>query len=433
MDVRTQAAIVLGKLLRQQGSLATLLPEAVQAVPTKDKALLRELCYGVCRWYPRLELLIQQLVHKPLRAKDADIQALIALGLYQLMYLRVPDHAALSATVEAAQVLKKVWAKKFINGVLRQFLRERANLEQHLQSNPVFVSAHPSWLIEIIRDAYPENFAAIVNSNNHNPPFTLRVNTQKISRVEYLALLTENKTNANTTPISEFGVTIEHAVDVADLPGFSDGLVSVQDEAPQLCANLLNCQPNYRVLDACCAPGGKTAHLLELFPDLSLVALDISEQRLQRTRDNLQRLHLQADLKVGDASQPSSWWDGQAFDRILLDAPCSATGIIRRQPDIKILRTPESLTKLVDTQWRLLNALWPLLKRGGELLYATCSILPQENEDIIERFIREQPDAICLSINADWGISQHCGCQLLPHIDGHDGFYFARLQKGPSL
>lgn len=437
MDARTQAAKVLAlilekKGLRQQGSLATLLPEVSSNVASKDRPLLQELCYGVCRWQPRLDKLLQQLLQKPLRSKDADIHALLLLGLYQLLYLRIPDHAALSATVESAQSLNKVWAKKLINGVLRRFLRERQAIEQRLQSDTVYSTAHPLWLLELLQDAWPDQVDDIVHNNNLAPPFTIRINQQRCSREDYLKQLKDRDIEATPTPFSPVGLVLAKPVQVDQLPGFDAGFASVQDEAPQLAAMVLHCEAHHRVLDACSAPGGKTAHLLEQLPDLSLTALDISEQRLQRTKNTLKRLNLQANLIVGDACQPSNWWDGQPFDRILLDAPCSATGILRRQPDIKILRRADSLAKLVNTQRQMLNTLWPLLKPGGELLYATCSVLPAENTDVIQHFLQQQTDAQHEAIDAPWGIATKYGRQLFPQQNGHDGFYYALLKKGSS-
>ena len=430
MDVRAQAAKLIANLLRNNGSLTTLLPTAAEAVVAKDRSLLQELCYGVCRWYPRLDKILAQLLDKPLRTKDSDIQALLAIGLYQIIFLRTPDHAALNTTVAAAQSLNKTWAKHLINAVLRQYLRQRESLEQALASDPVYRTAHPAWLLEMIAASWPDFADEIFANNNLAPPFTLRVNRQKISRANYQALLQQQGVTATPNSLSPDGLTLQRAVPVSNLPRFDDGFCSVQDEAPQLTAQLLRCESHHRILDACSAPGGKTAHLLETFPALRILALDVAKQRVQRTRTNLQRLQLQADLEIGDALIPSSWWDGQLFDRILLDAPCSATGIIRRQPDIKILRSPDSLAKLVDIQQQLLIALWPLLKPGGELLYATCSILPDENTQVVETFLCEQSDARHIAITENWGIAQQFGRQLLPQAQSHDGFYYARLRKG---
>lgn len=428
-DVRLTAAKLLASIFRQQGSLSSLLPNASEQIDVRDRPLLQEICYGVCRWQPRLECYLDQLMQKPLRAKDSDIRALLLMGLYQIVYLRVPDHAALNATVETAQKLKKPWAKKLINGVLRGFIRQRDQLDERLQSKACFETAHPQWLIDEFRSAWPEYFQQIIEQNNCPPPFTLRVNQQQFSRDEYLAILQDQNISATATPFSTAGITLDQPMAVNQLPQFETGAVSVQDESPQLCADLLACEHGHRVLDACSAPGGKTAHLLERYPQIKLQAIDLSEQRLQRTHENLSRLNLEADLSQGDACDPSSWWNSEQFDRILVDAPCSATGIIRRQPDIKILRTPESIAKLVGIQKSMLNALWPLLKSGGEMLYATCSILPAENVEQVSQFLSAHDDVKPVPIDERWGIEQTVGRQCLPKHQGHDGFYFARLRK----
>ncbi len=428
-DVRLNAAKLLASILKQQGSLSSLLPNASAEVDERDRPLLQELCYGVCRWQPRLNTYLQQLLQKPLRSKDSDVQALLLMGLYQLIFMRIPDHAALNATVEIAQKLKKPWAKKLINGVLRGFIRQRQELDETLGAQTEFKTGHPAWLVTEFEKAWPKHYPDIIAANNEPPPFTLRVNQQQFSRDQYKLLLDQNNITATNTPFSSVGLCLEKAVGVNQLPQFETGAVSVQDEAPQLCADLLNCHSDHRVLDACSAPGGKTAHLLECFPQLTMVAVDISEPRLQRTGETLARLQLSAKLIAGDACEPSGWWDKQAFDRILVDAPCSATGIIRRQPDIKILRNTESIAKLVSIQFQMLKALWPLLKNGGELLYATCSVLPSENVEQISAFLESHSDAEHIAIDADWGIAQTVGRQCLPQVRGHDGFYFARLRK----
>jgi 16S rRNA (cytosine967-C5)-methyltransferase len=265
-------------------------------------------------------------------------------------------------------------------------------------------------------------------ANNSHPPFTLRINTQKISRSEYLTLLQGLEINAAVTPFSPYGITLENACDPRKLPLFAEGLISVQDEAAQLSANFLQLSPNMKVLDACCAPGGKTGHMLEVEPSILVTALDADERRLGRVRENLTRLGVTANVICGDGTK-TNWWDGELFDRILLDAPCSATGIIRRHPDIKVLRTPEELDKLGELQAKLLHNLWSLLKPGGFLIYATCSVMPKENTQIIEAFLKRHPDAKCDLMAEQWGIEQAYGRQLLPSAEGHDGFYYARLHK----
>lgn len=430
MKVRTAAAKLLADLLRDHGSLASLLSEYQRRIPERDGPLLQELSYGTSRWYPRLNAYVGLLLDKPLKPKDSDVQALLLLGLYQLLFTRIPDHAAIGATVESAQELKKPWAKGLINGVLRRFQRERESLEEQLAADTGFVSAHPDWLMARLEAHWPERREAIVEANNAHPPLTLRVNPAHQSRDEYLATLRGQDIQARPTPFSPVGVTIDTPCDVTTLPLFDVGGVSVQDEAAQLSAALLELEPGQRVLDACAAPGGKTGHILETEPDLKqVVALDSEARRLDRVRENLARLGLPAEVVCGDGTRPSDWWDGEPFDRILLDAPCSATGILRRQPDIKLLRSAADIQRLSELQGRLLDALWSTLAPGGVLVYATCSVLPEENTQVVEAFLRREASARNDTLDADWGLPQPCGRQLFPQLGGHDGFYYARLRK----
>jgi len=432
LSVRTAAAQIIANILQGRGSLSSLLPSIQLKVAEKDRSLLQELCFGTCRFHPQLNAYIECLVDKPLRAKDSDIQALLLLGLYQLLHTRIPDHAALGETVEVARALKKPWATTLVNGVLRKFQRDKAKLDKLLGQNLAFQHNHPAWLEGMLRKQWPQQFNDIMAANNAHPPFTLRLNTHKTSRESYLETLQTLGISAKATEFSPYGITLAEACDPRKLPLFAEGLITVQDEAAQLSADLLQLAPNLRVLDACCAPGGKTGHMLEREPSLQVVALDSEERRLDRVRENLARLGVTAQICCGDGTKTSDWWDGQAFDRILLDAPCSATGIIRRHPDIKVLRAPDELEKLADLQLQLLNSLWPLLKPGGILVYATCSIMPKENTQVIEAFLNRHPAAICDELTPHWGIAQSYGRQLLPHCDGHDGFYYARLLKSPT-
>ncbi len=428
ISVRAAAAQILAQILQSKGSLSSLLPAIQMQVAEKDRPLLQELCFGTCRYQPQLSAYVECLVDKPLRAKDSDIQALLLLGLYQLLHTRIPDHAALGETVEVTRFLKKPWATNLVNGVLRKFQRDKTKLDKLLAQNLAFQTNHPAWLDGVLRKNWPDQLEQIIAANNSHPPFTLRINTKKINRNDYLALLKELEIEAIATQFSPYGITLEQACDPRKLPLFSEGLISVQDEAAQLSADLLQLSPNLRVLDACCAPGGKTGHMLEVEPNLQVTALDADERRLGRVRENLTRLGVNANIICGDGTA-KDWWDGELFDRILLDAPCSATGIIRRHPDIKVLRTPEELDKLGELQIKLLNNLWSLLKPGGILVYATCSVMPKENSQMIETFLKRQPQAICEVFNAEWGIVQAYGRQLLPSAEGHDGFYYARLKK----
>ncbi|WP_207060750.1 16S rRNA (cytosine(967)-C(5))-methyltransferase RsmB [Motiliproteus sp. SC1-56] len=428
MSQRLQAARVLARVLKREASLASALPPVLARLEPAQRPLVQELCYGTCRFLPRLERLAKQLLKKPLKRKDQDVQALILLGLYQLDYMRVPAHAAIGETVQAALKLKKPWAKGLINGVLRSFQRD-PQLAAALQADPVFHFAHPAWLIERLAGAWGEQHAAILEANNRQAPLTLRVNQQRSDRPSYLARLEQAGIKARPTPFAPEGLTLDEAQDVEQLPGFSEGGISVQDEAAQLAAGLLDLGPGQRVLDACAAPGGKTGHILESEGMLkACLALDVSEERLPRIEQNLDRLGLRADLKAADASD-RAWWDGAPFDRILLDAPCSATGVIRRNPDIKYLRQADDIAPLAVLQGKLLDNLWPMLKPGGRLVYATCSVLPEENEKVVQAFLARHPQARECPVKAEWGMTRPVGRQLFPQPQGHDGFYYAVLEK----
>ena len=430
-DVRAEAAQVLTALLEGQGSLARLLPRAEMKVDERDRGLLRELCYGGARTAPRLQLLAAKLLRRP--PADREVEALILLGLYQLEYTRIPDHAAISATVNAARVLELDRATGLINGVLRNAQRDQDRLQRKLSGNPQFSSMHPAWLQQRIKSAWPDQASDIFRANNANPPLTLRVNSAKTSREDYLQQLQAAEIPAQACAISPVGIVLEEARAVTELPGFADGLVSVQDESAQLAALLLQPAAGERVLDACAAPGGKSCHLLEQQPSISLAALDIDEARLDRVAENLARTGVEAELICADAADTQGWWDGAPFDRILLDAPCSATGVIRRNPDIKLLRRETDIQELAELQARILRAQWQLLKPGGTLLYATCSVLPAENSEVVARFVADTEDASDntpeLLGGMPWGSPQAAGMQILPSTAGGDGFYYALLTK----
>ena len=430
MSPRLAAANALAVVMAGKASLGTSLPAQLERVATKDQALARELAFGTARWYWRLQGLADRLLQKPLKAADRDLQALLLVGLYQLLYTRIPAHAAIDETVKLAASLKKNWARGMLNAVLRRAQREGAELLAELEHDPVIRVAHPRWLQKRLKQDWPEHWEAVCAANNLHPPMSLRVNRLRGERDNYLAQLAAAGIAASPCRFSPDGLTLAQPCDVYQLPGFAAGLVSVQDEAAQLAAPLLELKPGQRVLDACCAPGGKTCHILVLQPQLSeLVALDLEPARLERVRDNLQRLQLSATLKAADGRALDSWWDGQPFQRILLDAPCSATGVIRRHPDIKLTRQPEDIAALATLQGELLDQLWQTLEVGGILVYATCSVLPEENTRVIEAFLQRQSGARQLPISAGYGLDQPCGRQLLPQTDGHDGFYLAKLMK----
>ncbi|MDD5580195.1 MAG: 16S rRNA (cytosine(967)-C(5))-methyltransferase RsmB [Methylobacter sp.] len=427
MNARLIAARVLTKVFKDEQSLTAALDHAFRNPECgKDKAFIQALCYGVCRQYHRLDFILSGLLHKPL--KDSDVKALALIGLYQLKYMRVKPHAAVSETVLAAR--QKPWAKSLVNAVLRAYLRDADSLEDKADKNQSAAVSHPDWLIKQVEQDWPQQAADCLLENNLQPPMVLRVNLAQTSREQYLQTLALQDMEAEAVSFCPSALILDKPVAVELLPGFDQGLISVQDAAAQLAANLLDVQPGQRVLDVCAAPGGKTAHILESQPQLEkLVAVDIDESRMQRVNENLQRLKLHANVIVGDAAKPEDWWDGIAFDRILLDAPCSALGVIRRHPDIKLLRRAEDIKPLQVLQKNILQAVWPLLASDGVLLYATCSILKQENEQQIQAFLAEHNDAAEWSIDAGWGSARPYGRQILTGESAMDGFYYARLRK----
>ncbi|WP_414157737.1 16S rRNA (cytosine(967)-C(5))-methyltransferase RsmB [Pseudomonas sp. BNK-15] len=430
MNPRLAAARALAAVLSGKASLNSSLPAQLDKVEDRDRGLTQDLAFGTARWQPRLDLLAAQLLQKPFKAADADVQALLLVGLYQLFYTRIPAHAAIGETVGCADKLKKPWAKGLLNAVLRRAQREGEALLTGMERDPVVRTAHPRWLQKALKAFWPEQWEAICAANNAHPPMILRVNRRHHSRDAYLALLTETGVGASACQFSRDGIVLTEACDVRSLPGFAEGWVSIQDEAAQLSADLLELAPGQRVLDACCAPGGKTCHLLEAEAGLAhLVAIDLEAKRLTRVRENLDRLQLDAELIACDARDTASWWDGKPFQRILLDAPCSATGVIRRHPDIKLTRQADDIPALAALQGELLDALWPTLEVGGMLLYATCSSLPTENTEVIEAFLARTPGARELDLATEAGIRQPHGRQLLAQEGGHDGFYYAKLIK----
>ena len=434
MNPRLAAARALTAVITGKASLASSLPAQLERVAERDRGLVQELAFGTARWQPRLSALAAAMLSKPFRKADQDIEALLLIGLYQLLYTRIPAHAAIAETVGCATALKKPWAKGLLNAILRRAQREADTLLPELEKDPVVLTAHPRWLQKSLKAFWPEDWLAICNANNSHPPLTLRVNQKVISRDAYLAQLAHSDIEGKATAFSQDGITLTHPCDVTALPGFADGTVSVQDEAAQLAAELLMLEPAQRVLDACCATGGKTCHILESQPQLKeVVAIDLEPQRLERVQANLKRLNLSATLLAGDARATDQWWNGEKFQRILLDAPCSATGVIRRHPDIKLTRQADDIAPLAQLQGELLDALWPTLEDNGILVYATCSTLPTENTEVIAAFLQRTQNAQELPFTANFGKAQPHGRQLLAQVDGHDGFYYARLIKQAAI
>lgn len=434
---RAAVAQVLEAVWRGR-SLDTALPNAFATLPAtlaREHALIQEMAYGALRWHFQLLPLVRGFIKKPFDDKDADVEALLVAGLYQLLHMRVAAHAAVKETVEAATVLKKDWAKPMLNAVLRRVLREADQIRARIAADETLELAHPAWMLAQLKKSWPDDWRAIAEAANARPPLTLRVNLGKTTRAACLEKL--NAAGLTTKPLPEVdsALVLETPLPVEALPGFRAGEVSVQDAAAQLAAVLLGALPGEHVLDACAAPGGKAAHILERTPQARLTALDIGAARLERVRENFARLGLTGTIVQGDAARPADWWDGQPFDRILLDAPCSATGVIRRHPDIRLHRTPADIDQLAVTQARLLNALWPKLGAGGKLLYVTCSIFPQENAQVLARFLAGQPDARVVPLaHPAFGAGarrDEFGVQLLPGTGDGDGFYYAALEKTP--
>ncbi|WP_351122803.1 16S rRNA (cytosine(967)-C(5))-methyltransferase RsmB [Shewanella sp. T24-MNA-CIBAN-0130] len=425
MNVRALAAKAIYEVLEKGMSLSVALPDQQQHLQNgKDKALLAELCYGVMRQLPQLDKCVSDCLAKPFKGKQRILHQLLIVGCYQLYFTRIPAHAAISETAEACRQLRFDGLVKVVNGVLRTIQRQDAALNtdsETLRFNT------PAWFIKRLQRAYPDHWQNIIEQSHQRPPMWLRNNQQSQTRDAYLAALAQHDIPAQAGP-SQDAILLEGAKDVTALPDFMQGAVSVQDGAAQWAATLLAPMADELILDACAAPGGKSCHLLELAPDINLVAVDFDQKRLARVQQNLDRLHLKAQLIHGDAADIPSWWQGQQFDRILLDAPCSATGVIRRHPDIKWLRKNSDIEELANLQTQILDHCWQWLKPGGCLLYATCSILPQENSQQVELFLTRTPDASLVPIEQQTHLDD-IGWQILPGQDNMDGFYYARLVK----
>lgn len=425
--LRADSAKVLFNILELGQSASQALPETQLGHSDKDKAWIQEMVYGVLRQLPTLQLWLRGLLDKPLKKRQKVAEHLIILGFYQLAFSRVSTHAAVSETVAATRQLKCEGLKGLVNAVLRNFLRQE--LADKAIDDAQIASGLPKWLFKKLSDAYPQNFESLVANMHERPPIWLRVNQKYTSTSQYQAALKQDNIGANVSADHPQGLILEKSQDITRLPGYAEGWFAVQDGAAQLAATYLDAKPGERVLDCCAAPGGKTCHILESQPEIKeVVALDIDHSRLERVKENLQRLHLQATLVAGDACNPSQWWDGEQFDRILLDAPCSATGVIRRHPDIKWLRKAADIEALVQIQRQIIDTMWQLLKPGGTLLYATCSILPEENHQQIAAFLQRTADAKLDGIEQNHAL-EPLGRQILPGEQQMDGFYYARLLK----
>lgn len=434
MNVRAAAANVIFQVVDKGQSLSNQLPVAQQTIKPRDHALLQEICYGVLRYLPRLESISTRLMDKPLTGKQRVFHHLILVGLYQIGFMRIPPHAAVSETVNAVNQLKKSSLRGLVNAILRNYQRNQEALDEWSISHNAGQYCHPSWLIKLIQESYPEQWQQIIEANNTKAPMWLRVNHQHHSREQYRQLLEQQQIETTLHPQANDALKLNAPCEVTRLPGFEQGWVSIQDAAAQLAIHYLTPQDGELILDCCAAPGGKTAHILERTHQTNVVAVDCDEHRLKRVYENLERLNLTATVICGDARTPTSWWQGEQFDRILLDAPCSATGVIRRHPDIKWLRRAEDIDNLVQLQSEIMDAMWQQLKPGGTLVYATCSVIPRENKHQVEAFLQRTTDAELINLeHNDDTISlsktSPIGRQIIPGENDMDGFYYAVLHK----
>lgn len=424
MNVRAAAAKVLFQVVDKGQSLSFALPVAQQTIKSRDHALLQEICYGALRYLPRLETIAGELMDKPLTGKQRVFHHLILVGLYQISFMRIPAHAAVGETVEATKDLKGPRLRGLINAVLRNYQRNQEELDVKSVSHDAGKYGHPGWLLKLLKSSYPEQWEQVVEANNCKAPMWLRVNSQHHNRDDYQQLLKNANIDSVAHSEAQDALKLASPCDVDKLPGFSQGWVSVQDAAAQLAVDYLKPENNELILDCCAAPGGKTAHILEHTLNTQVIAIDSDKSRLKRVHENLKRLGLTAQVICGDARKPEEWWQGEQFDRILLDAPCSATGVIRRHPDIKWLRRADDIAALTKLQSEILTAMWHQLKPGGTLVYATCSVTPQENREQIQAFLQRTADATLTGSDP-----KNPGRQILPGEEDMDGFYYTVLQK----
>jgi 16S rRNA (cytosine967-C5)-methyltransferase len=421
---------VLHEVVHRRHSLDAVLEPALATLGDRDRPLAAQLCYGTLRWHLRLGAVLGRLLNTPLRARDRDVESLLLLGLYELDSLATPDYAVVDRSVETARALGKPWAARLVNALLRRFSRERETLLGEVDEIDSQRLATPSWLLQTWQQEWPDAWLALAEASNRQAPMALRVNGGVTSRQQYAVRLEQAGIAAHAHAFADDALVLEKACDVRALPGFAEGLVSVQDPAAQLAADLLQLRPQQRVLDACAAPGGKTCHIGEREPQLAeLLALEIEPRRARLLRDNIARCGVVARVLEADALHTREWWDGNPFQRILLDAPCTGTGVIRRHPDIKHLRRPQDMARMAKQQGALLDALWPTLAQDGMLLYATCSVSRGENQAVIAGFLDRRPDAREDCLTDTWGVACDAGRQLLPGTEGVDGFYYARLRK----
>jgi 16S rRNA (cytosine967-C5)-methyltransferase len=434
-SARSLSAHAVARVLREGVTLDAALKDALVAADPKLFASVRSLSYGAVRGYFRHEAILAKLLSQPVRSLDFLVRALLSVALYELEDERTPEYAVVDAAVQTAKATDAVRASGLINAVLRRYLRERKALEVEIARKPATRHAAPIWLADRFRADWPVRWTQLLAASDSHAPMWLRVNSRQATTASYLEELAAVGIAARAEERVPYALVLDEPRDVNELPGFSQGKVSVQDLGAQCVAFPLGLEPGLRVLDACAAPGGKTALIAEREPDLSrLVAVDVDPHRLGRVRENLSRGHLSAEVIAADSADPKKWWDGQPFDRILLDAPCSGLGVIRRHPDIRLRKSPSDIDKLPALQSRLLRASWGLLKPGGRLVYVTCTVTRSENHDVIAAFLAQTPGAAVVPAEAwaGWpnlGEVDEFGRQILPGEAGADGFYYAALTK----
>lgn len=431
-DTRALAASGLAEIALRGVSLREVMERSAPRLPDpRDRALLMALLSEGARWWLRYDAALDELLARPLKRKEPAIHALLVLGLVQLEVLELEDYAAVAATVEATRALKRPALAGLVNAVLRRWQRERGERLARLDAQPATRHAHPDWLAAALATDWPAQAEAVMAADNREPPLMLRANRRHGERATLITALREAGQAAEAHPWLADGIVLPHSTDVTRLPGFAEGAFAVQDGAAQAAAELVEARDGQRVLDACAAPGGKACHLLER-ADVELTALEMDDHRATRIRQNLERLQLAAKLIVGDASHPSAWWDGRPFDRILIDAPCSASGVLRRRPDVRLHRRESDIAELGVLQRRILHALWPLLAPGGRLVYATCSLLRAENEVVVADLLAAQADAEVVPFDLPVGQRAAVGWQILPGDGDLDGMYYAVLHKHPG-
>ena len=437
INLQFAAAQVLREVIDQGRSLDKTLQSHQSRVDSSQWPVLRELAFGGCRYYCLLDGVLGHLLSKPIRNKDRLVHFLLVAGLYQIAFMRTPDHAAVNQTVKALEASKQSWARGLVNGVLRGYLRTANNDQDQGVSSMVFdgyqlspaarASFSPFLFAQLSTD-WPDQAKQIAAASIEKPPMILRVNLTKVSREDYIGLLEADKLVATVTEESETGIILQQPVTVDKLPKFNQGWVSVQDESAQLCVGAMNILPGHLILDGCAAPGGKTCAMLEAEPTCIVTAVDLPE-RVESIKENLERIGLQAEIKDGELEQVEQWWEGEQWDRILLDVPCSGSGVIRRHPDILHRREPGDLERFAAQQKKLLLTAWPLLKKGGQLLYVTCSIMNIENDHVIDDFLGMVQDIEVAPVSSIKGVKTKWGIQRLPGLQQGDGFYYCRLNK----